>query len=46
VLLNTALGLYHPTQWSTKELLIDVVDEYVQAQATGAVFDRMLDPDA
>jgi hypothetical protein len=44
VLLNTALGLYHPTQWSTKELLIDVVDKYVQAQATGAVFDRMLDP--
>lgn len=44
VLLNTALGLYHPTQWTTKELVIDVVDKYVQAQATGAVFDRMLAP--
>jgi hypothetical protein len=44
VLLNTALGLYSPTQWSTKDLLIDVVDKYVQAQATAAVFDRLLDP--
>ena len=44
VLLNTALGLYHPKQWSKKDLLIDVVDKYVQAQGTGAVFDRFLDP--
>ena len=44
VLLNTALGLYSPTQWSTKDLVIDLVDKYVQAQATGAVFDRLLDP--
>jgi hypothetical protein len=44
VLLNTALGLYHPTQWSTRDLVIDLVDKYVQAQATGAVFDRILDP--
>jgi hypothetical protein len=44
VLLNTALGLYHPTQWSTKDLVVDVVDKYVQAQGTGAVFDRLLDP--
>jgi hypothetical protein len=44
VLLNTALRLYHPTQWSKKDLIIDVVDKYVQAQATGAVFDRVLDP--
>ena len=44
VLLNTALGLYAPRQWSTKDLVIDVVDKYVQAQATGAVFDRLLDP--
>ncbi len=44
VLLNTALGLYHPTEWSTKDLVIDLVDKYVQAQATGAVFDRVLDP--
>jgi hypothetical protein len=44
VLLNTALGLYHPTQWSTKEFVVDLVDKYVQAQGTGAVFDRVLDP--
>ncbi len=44
VLLNTALGLYHPTQWSKKDLVVDLVDKYVQAQGTGAVFDRVLDP--
>ena len=44
VVLNTALGLYHPTQWSAKDVVIDVVDKYVQAQGTGAVFDRYLDP--
>jgi hypothetical protein len=44
VILNTALGLYHPTQWSKKELVVDLVDKYVQAQGTGAVFDRVLDP--
>lgn len=44
VALNTALGLYHPRQWSKKDWVVDVVDKYVQAQATGAVFDRLLDP--
>jgi hypothetical protein len=44
VLLNTALGLYQPSKWSAKDLVVDVVDKYVQAQATGAVFDRVLDP--
>jgi len=44
VLLNTALGLYHPTQWSTKDWAIDIVGKYVQAQATGLIFDRLLDP--
>ena len=44
VLLNTALGLYHPARWSAKDVAVDVVDKYVQAQATGAVFDRLLDP--
>ncbi len=34
VLLNTALGLYHPTRWSAKDLAIDLLDKYVQAQAT------------
>ncbi len=45
VLLNTALGLYQPGQWTTKDLVVDVVDKYVQAQGTGAVFQRLLDPD-
>ncbi|WP_254920363.1 hypothetical protein [Blastococcus mobilis] len=44
VALNTALGLYRPLQWSAKDVLVDVVDKYVQAQGTGAVFDRILDP--
>ena len=44
VLLNTALGLYRPTEWSTQDLVVDVVGKYVQAQATSALFDRMLDP--
>jgi hypothetical protein len=44
VLLNTALGLYKPTQWSAQDLIVDVVDKYVQAQATGVIFDRILDP--
>jgi len=44
VALNTALGLYHPSQWSRRELVIDVVDKLVQAAATGAVFDHLLDP--
>ncbi len=44
VLLNTALGLYQPSQWTAQDLVVDVVDKYVQAQATGAVFNRLLDP--
>jgi hypothetical protein len=44
VLLNTALGLYRPSQWTAKDWAVDVVDKYVQAQATGVVFDRLLDP--
>jgi len=44
VLLNTALGLYQPKTWSRRDWIIDVVDKYVQAQGTGAVFDRLLDP--
>jgi hypothetical protein len=41
---NTALGLYRPLQWSAGDVLVDVLDKYVQAQATGAVFDRVLAP--
>ena len=41
VLLNTALGLYKPWEWSLKDTAIDVVDKLVQAEAAGAVFDAM-----
>ena len=44
VLLNTALGLYRPQQWSGRDWTVDVLDKFVQAVATGAVFDRFLDP--
>ena len=45
VALNTALGLYKPTTWSTEDWAIDITDKLVQAQATGAIFDRVLGPD-
>ena len=44
VLLNTALGLYRPDRWTATDWAIDLVDKYVQAQATGAAFDRALEP--
>jgi hypothetical protein len=44
VLLNTALGLYQPTQWSAQDWVIDVVDKYIQARATGLFFDTVLNP--
>jgi len=44
VLLNTALGLYQPSKWSIQDIVIDVLDKFVQASATGAIFDRFLDP--
>jgi len=44
VILNTALGLYRPTEWSTEDWIVDLVDKYVQAQATGLIFDRLLNP--
>ncbi len=44
VLLNTALGLYQPERWTAQEWGIGIMDKYVQAAATGVVFDRVLDP--
>lgn len=46
VLLNTALGLYKPQSWSTEDWAVDIIDKFVQAQATGAIFDQLLGPDA
>lgn len=45
VLLNTALGLYKPQTWSSEDWVIDIVDKFVQAQATGVIFDQVLGPD-
>lgn len=44
VLLNTALGLYEPRTWSRQDWAVDIIDKYVQAAATGAIFDRFLAP--
>ena len=44
VALNTALGLYQPSSWTTQDWVVDALDKYVQAQATGLVFDHVLDP--
>ena len=44
VLLNMALGLYHPSSWSGRDWAIDVIDKLVQAEATSVVFDRVLVP--
>lgn len=41
VVLTTALGLHDPSTWSAPELVVDVVDELVQAGAIGVVFDSM-----
>ena len=41
VLLNTALGLYEPSSWSKGELAVDVIDKLIQAEATGAILDRI-----
>lgn len=43
ILLNTALGLYRPAQWSKQDWAVDIINKYVQAQATSAVYDR-IDP--
>jgi len=44
VVLNTALGLYRPAEWSRQDWTVDVVDKLVQAVATGVIFDQLLDP--
>ncbi len=44
VLLNTELGLYEPSAWSGRDWAIDLTDKFVQAAATGVIFDRFLDP--
>lgn len=45
VLLNTALGLYKPSTWSKQDWTIDLLDKFVQAAATGVLYDAVLRPD-
>ncbi len=42
----TALGLAKPWTWSRKDATIDVLDKAVVIVATGAIFDRVLGPNA
>lgn len=44
LLLNTELGLYQPSTWSGRDWAIDLTDKFVQAAATGVIFDQLLDP--
>ncbi len=44
VVLNTAGGLYEPATWSGQDWAIDLTDKFVQAAATGVIFDQFLDP--
>jgi len=44
VALNTALGLYRPWTWSAQDWVIDVGEKFIQAAATGAVFDHIMQP--
>jgi len=41
ILLNTGLRLYKPSTWTKQDWIVDIVDKYVQAQATGAVYERL-----
>lgn len=43
VVANTALGLTRPWDWSAQDLVVDIVDKLVLAEASGLLFDR-LDP--
>ncbi|MDP9420516.1 MAG: hypothetical protein M3P53_10280 [Actinomycetota bacterium] len=46
VLLNTAPGLYEPSTWTKRHLTVDLIDKLVQAEAAGAIFDRIGQPDS
>lgn len=44
VAMTAALGVSDPRDWSTQDWVIDTLEKYIEAQATGAIFDRVLDP--
>ncbi len=41
VVLNTALRLSKPLEWSAQDWIVDVGDKLVLAEATTAVYDRL-----
>lgn len=45
VLLNTALGLYKPSTWTKQDWTIDLLDKFVQATATGVLYDTVFHPE-
>ena len=44
VLLNTALGLYQPGTWSAQDWTVDLANKFVQAAATGVLYDNVFRP--
>lgn len=44
VLLNTALGLYKPGTWTAEDWTVDLVNKFVQATATGVLYDLVFKP--
>jgi hypothetical protein len=46
LIMITALGLAKPWQWSRKDWNIDVLNKVVVIVATGAIFDRIVGPNA
>lgn len=44
MVLNTALGLYKPSTWTKQEWTIDLLDKFVQAAATGVLYDIVFRP--
>lgn len=46
VLLNTALGLYKPGTWTKQDWAVDITDKFVQAAATGMLYDHIFGPRA
>jgi len=46
LVMNPALQLGKPWEWSRKDWTIDALDKVVVIAATGAIFDRVLGPKA
>ncbi|MBG6218207.1 hypothetical protein IWX75_002688 [Arthrobacter sp. CAN_A6] len=44
VLLNTALGLYKPGTWTAEDWTVDLINKFVQAAATGVLYDNVFRP--